>query len=228
MIDKTRGIVIHYLKYQETSIIVKIFTEEYGLLSFIVNGIRSSKSKQSIGYFQPFSLLDLVIYLKQGREIQRLSEYKRFKSTPSLAIDIRKGTIVLFLSEILGRVLHQEQGQQHALFDFISEMIIALDEQKQNIQNFHLHFLIHLTTHLGIGIEDGDQLIESMERESATDEKKAIQLISKIYHADFDENIDTSGKERLKALDLIIEYYGHHGLQIGEIKSLKVLHEVFM
>ena len=118
MIEKARGIVIKYIKYQESSIIAQIFTDEYGLTPFMINGIRSPRSKRSIGYFQPFSILDLVAYIKPGREIQRLSEYKYLIPTHSIQTDIRKSTIVLFLSEILTKLLHHEKGPQEHLFNF--------------------------------------------------------------------------------------------------------------
>ena len=46
MLEKTEGIVLNYLKYRDTSIIVRIYTRKYGLQSYIVNGIRSQKSKK--------------------------------------------------------------------------------------------------------------------------------------------------------------------------------------
>ena len=227
MTSKTKGIVLHYIKYQESSIIVRIFTEEYGLVSFIVNGIRSSKSKRSIGYFQTFSLLDLVVYMKEGREIQRLSEYKFLVSTPRLFQDIRKSTIIMFLSEFLGKALHQEHGNQHQLFDFLFQMTLLLENMTVGIENFHLHFLIRLSSHIGIEIKDGEMLVHSMDRDLSEKEKTAINLITLIAKSDVDEIIDCSGTDRLNTLKLIIEYYQHHGAQIGEIKSLKVLHQVF-
>ncbi len=225
MIRKTRGIVIHYIKYQDTSIIVKIFTEDFGLVPFIVNGIRSSKSKRSMGYFQPFSLLELVAYVKSGRDIQRLSEYKYLRMTPSITSDIKKSSIVLFLSEILGKVLHHEKGHQHELFEFLFQMVLLFDNIHEGIENFHLYFLIHLSPHLGIGISDSDGLLESME--VAFTDRGTMNLISRLLHADTDLAIHSSGNHRLKALELLIQYYEHHGISMGEIKSLKVLHQVF-
>ena len=49
MTEKTRGLVLSFIKYKETSIICKIFTESFGVQSYIINGIRNSKSK-NIGF----------------------------------------------------------------------------------------------------------------------------------------------------------------------------------
>lgn len=228
MITKTRGIVIKYLKYQETSIIAQIFTEDYGLVSFIVNGIRSPRSKRSIGYFQPFSLLELVIYMKPNRDIQRLSEYKYFAPVHSIQQDIRKGTIVLFLSEILGKILQHERGESHEnLFSFLFHSILTFDAMTERIENFHLHFLLKMLPYVGLSVEDGQALVHSMELEMIEEDQQLIDFISRVIQSDYQDLIVGSGRLRFTALELILRYYEHHTAQIGEIKSLKVLHQIF-
>lgn len=227
MIEKTRGIVIKYIKYQESSIIAQIFTEDYGLTPFLINGIRSTRSKRSIGYFQPFSLLDLVAYVKPGREIQRLSEYKYIQPTHSIQTDIRKSTIVLFLSEILTKLLQHEKGPQEHLFEFLMAAVEELEVMKSEIENFHLHFLLKILPYLGLGVVDGSTLIRSMELEMIHEDDYLLSYVSKIIDHDFDQSIGGNGQLRFKALELILSYYHHHTNAIGEIKSLKVLHQVF-
>ena len=46
MLVSTEAIVLSYIKYSETSIIVKCFTESDGLKSYLIKGIRSIKKKQ--------------------------------------------------------------------------------------------------------------------------------------------------------------------------------------
>ncbi len=229
MIVHTRGIVIKYLKYQESSIIVQVFTEDYGYMPFIVNGIRSARSKRSIAYFQPFSLLDIVAYVKPNREIQRLTEYKYYAPSHAIQQDIRKSTIVLFLSEILAKLLSHEKGEaQHKLYKFLSDAIITLDHLDEEVENFHLHFLLKLLPLVGLGAADGDVMLESMELESIVDDQKLITFISKVLHSDYSTNIVGTGALRFKALEFLLNYYDHHTSQIGDIKSLKVLRQVFL
>ena len=76
MLHRTRGIVLSYIKYKETSIIVRIFTEAFGMQSYIVNSVRSAKSRGKMALYQPLSLLDLVVYHKSGKDLQRISETK--------------------------------------------------------------------------------------------------------------------------------------------------------
>jgi DNA repair protein RecO (recombination protein O) len=227
MIVKTRGIVINYIKYRETSIIVKIFSEDYGMSAYIVNSIRSQRSKKSIGFFQPFSLLDMVAYVKSNSNIQRLSEWKSFHPTFSIQQNIYKETIVLFLSEILSKVLVNESDEHQELFEFLTNSIIALDQLDHEIENFHLHFLLKMMPSLGFGISDGQELLLSMELENIHNEPEVIDLISRLLNASIWDPVKTTGEVRFKALETILAYYDHHDIHIGEIKSLKVLHKVF-
>ena len=72
MLHSTKGIVFHSLKYSETSIIVKIYTELFGIQSYLVKGIRNQKSKIKPGLFQSLTLLDLVVYHKERQSLQSL------------------------------------------------------------------------------------------------------------------------------------------------------------
>lgn len=227
MIVKTKGIVINYIKYQETSIIVRAFTEKFGMQSYIVNGVRSARSKKSIGFFQPFTLLDLVAYSNPNRDIQRLSEWKSFNPTFDIQQNISKSTIVLFLSEILGKVLQHEPGENQDLFDFLTESVIGLDQLKTNVHHFHLHFLLKIIPHLGFGISDGNELIQSMELENIHNDRPVIELITKLLNATSLDEIASHSETRLAVLETVLSYFNHHDIHVGDVKSLKVLHQVF-
>ncbi len=228
MIANTRGIVIKYLKYQETSIIAQIFTEKYGLTPFIVNGIRSARSKRSIGYFQPFSLLDLIAYIKPNREIQRISDYKYLTPTYHIQQDIRKSSITLFLSEILGKILKHEQGESHEqLFSFLHESVLLFDRQTSKIENFHLHFLLKMLPYLGLSVDRGEELVENMDSEILEEDSEMLDFVTRIIQTEYETDIGGTGELRFKSLDLIIKYLRHHTAELSEVKSLKVLHQVF-
>jgi DNA repair protein RecO (recombination protein O) len=47
MLVSTEGIVLRQFPFSDTSIIVKIFTRDYGLVGFIVKGAKSKKKRQS-------------------------------------------------------------------------------------------------------------------------------------------------------------------------------------
>lgn len=219
MIKKTRGIVFSYLKYRDSSIIVRCFTEEDGLQSLIVNNIRSAKSKRSIGIYQPFNLIELVIYWKESQTIHRVSDAKIAVPLHSLHSNIHKTTIALFLAEFLQKVLAHEQTENHPLFNYIFDSIQHLESQENYVENFHVQFLLKLTPYLGFGFDS----IEFLNMLDHKDEENAIRLLNE----DFGYELELSSDTRSRMLKIILQFYRTHIDSLSEIKSLKVLQQIF-
>src|SRR5882672_9146695 len=127
MLHKTRGIVFRFTKYGDSSIIVTIFTELFGLQTYIVNGVRSKSSKSKIALFQPLTLLDLVVYHRENANILRIKEVRCLYPYQTIHLDIRKSTIALFLSEILNRAV-KDQSHAEEIGEFIINSLTALDQ----------------------------------------------------------------------------------------------------
>ena len=56
----SKGIVLSALKYGESGRIVRIYTEEFGLLSFLVNSVGSKRGVVRSSMLLPLSLVELV------------------------------------------------------------------------------------------------------------------------------------------------------------------------
>ena len=67
MIYKTNGLVLNYIRFRETSIICKIFTESFGLQAYIINSISSPARWLKVGIFSlqtsDVARLSLIIFL---------------------------------------------------------------------------------------------------------------------------------------------------------------------
>ncbi len=148
MFVTTRGIVLHTLKYSDSSIIAKIYTEIFGIQSYIVSGVRSPKSKTKVGLFQPLSLLDLVVYHKNTAGLQRIKELKISHPLHSTYSNFHKNAIALFIAEVLYKSLHEETPNP-LLFEFLAQSILSLETEEKQISNFHIYFLANYTEHLG-------------------------------------------------------------------------------
>ncbi len=224
MIAKTKGIVLSYMKYGDNSIIARIFTEDYGYGSYIVNSIRSQKSKKSIGYFQPFTILELVLYIKDTRDLQRISEFKNHIPLHHIHQNFTKSAITLFLSEMLSKLLQSEQAPNEELYEFVEESVVSLDRLEKGFQDFHLQFLLKIGPFLGFGIDDFDTLFTSIDKlVPTTDENDhwTEKLINEPYgfQAGFGRSM------RNQVLDVVLNYYIHHA-HIAKPKSLDVLRSV--
>ncbi len=217
MLAKTRGIVLSFVKFKETSIIVKIITEKFGLQSYIVNGIRSQKAHAKMAIYQPLTLLDLVVYKNPTKSINRISEVKIEYPLKTIPFDIRKSTIAIFLVEFLSKCIHENETSEEE-FEFIYQSILLFDNQKDNYENFHLNFIIDLSAYLGFDIrEDRESLQEQLD-------PHLTQYLSSLYAK---QEVKANGKIRNTALDLLLNHYHIHMNWSSNLKSVNVLQQIF-
>ncbi len=224
MLHKTPGIALSYIKYRETSIIAKIFTEAFGIQSYIVNGVRSNKAKTSIALFQPLSVLDLVVYHNKKKSIHRISEIRSRYSLQTIPFDIGKTSIALFLTELLNQVLHEEH-ENIALFSFIENSIKMLDGMAGRYGNFHLQFMLSLADHLGIRPLSAREMMKEVGHVKIYDPSFGRKLTA-LMNSGYQEHIRLDKETRNEMLLLIIDYLRYHYDSIKEFKSIPVLKEV--
>lgn len=232
MLVKTRGIVLNFIKFRESSIIVRIYTEELGLQSYIVNSVRKKGTASRIALFQPFTLLDMVVYPGKGG-LTRISEYKCSHQFSTVPYDIRKSSILLFLSEVVSRTVREEE-ENRPLFDFLHNAILAFDQMEAGFENFHLVFLLHLAGYLGFGVSSAEEVISQVAFEtggSAVLGNSLMQLqplepyLQELLRRNESARLP-NGKVRRELLHLLVKYFQLHVDNLGEIKSLPVLSEV--
>lgn len=220
MLHKTRGIVFRFTKYGESSIIVTIFTELFGIQTYIVNGIRSKNSKGKIALFQPLTLLDLVVYYKENANIKRIKEVKCAHQYQALTTDIRKSIIAIFISEMLNKTVKDETHAQE-IFEFLFHALMLLDHQQNSVENFHLVFLIKLSRFLGFGAHQADEILGARMLDSAEE-----AILKNLLQADFTEQIVMTNVQRRNLLEAILRFYTLHIESLGEIKSVQVLRDI--
>ena len=148
MLHKTRGIVLKTTLFSESSVVVQIFTEKFGIQSYLINGVKKPKAKIRMNMLQPLHLVDMIVYHKANTNIQRVSELRPSPIFRTIPYDIIKSTIIMFLNEVLYKSIRQ-QNTDERLFDFIFNGICWFDESETMNVNFHLAFLLKLTRFLG-------------------------------------------------------------------------------
>lgn len=219
MLSKTRGIVFRFTRYGDTSIIVTIFTQAYGLQSYLVNGVRSKSGKGLISLYQPLTLLDLVVYHRENANLMRIKEVRCLHAYQHIHQDIHKTTIALFLNEILNKAV-KDQSNAEAIFDFLMRSFITLD-QLDDVENFHLQFLIQLSRHLGFGAHDVHEVLEG-HRVSPEEDEALKQLLVCNYEVAPSVSYDA----RRNILEVLVTFYHRHVGHMGEIRSVEVLKEI--
>jgi len=239
MLHKTRGIVFKVTDYGESSVIAQVYTERFGLQSYIVNGAKKPKAKIHRNMLQPLSLLDMVVYHKNTGSVQRIAELKNSPQLLSIPYDVIKTSLVMFLNEVLYKSVKQQSGDEH-LFNFIFHAIELLDQQTTSPANFHLVFLTRLSRYLGFYPDrnkpDGADYFDMKDGVFTKYKPENWQYLSPPHTENFYqllkygfeqmEQISLKNDERRYLLNKLLEYYAQHVEGFGNIRSHEVLEEV--
>ncbi len=153
MLYKTRGIVLRTVKYGETSVVVNILTELFGIQSYIVNGVRTEKKSRSpkANLLQPATILELVVYFRENKNLQRISEFHPGYLYKTLHSVVIKNMVALYIVELLQKTLKQPETHE-MLYNFAEEALRALDGIEGVAANLPLYFTLRLAALLGFRI----------------------------------------------------------------------------
>ncbi len=239
MLQSTRGIVLNVSRYSDSSGIVRIYTEQEGLLTFVIKSLYSRNSRIRPALFGHLALLDLVIDHKPGRSLQYIREANVVKPYHEISDNIVRSTILLFVNEVLYRTIH-EQEPNPSLFRFIIHTLDALADSAVPVGNFHLLFMIRLSELLGFGptfslAADGeyfDMLTglaeEDDPRHSYSISGEMLKLLKELSLMDYPglTAITTTHQVRTGLLGQLIDFYKIHHPGMSNLKSVSVLHEI--
>lgn len=238
MLSKNNSIVLSKIKYRDYDLIVKCYTQQRGIVSYILRGVLKSKKGQTkTVYFQPLSQLQIEESYKPNQSLHSIREVKLNYVYKSLHSNIYKSSIVLFLSEILSNVLKEEEKNED-LFNYIETALQYLDSEDQ-FSNFHLLFLLKLTRYLGFQPENSESDFPFFNLETGVFENansgiysisgENLTLLKRLLGINFDalNTIKINGKQRQEFLNMLLYYFELHLGGFKKPKSLQVLNEVF-
>tara|TARA_B110000908_G_C10243561_1_gene447488 strand:- start:1421 stop:2128 length:708 start_codon:yes stop_codon:yes gene_type:complete len=233
MLIKTEGIILKTTKFRETSLIVKAYTVSHGLLSFIINGVRTAKNTNKAVLFQPLNFLDLIVYYKENKGLLNLKEYKFNFLYQDIPFNIIKSSIAIFILEILEHTLSEEEENEE-LYDFIKNTLIKLDLGNNHIANFHLEFLIDFMFFKGIqpqGKYSEKTPYFNIREGEFTNEVNSFGYLSGDIASNFSallykEKLNLTKRSRKQLLETLIQYYSTHIDNFRKINSLDVLESV--
>ncbi|HUR64868.1 MAG TPA: DNA repair protein RecO [Chitinophagaceae bacterium] len=242
-LHKTKGIVLRTVKYGETSVIVTIFTERFGIQSYLVNGVRTATKKGTgkANLFQPAAILDLVVYHNELKHLNRIKEFKWSVIYQHIFSDVPKNAVALFMVELLTKCLKQPESNPE-LFYFVEDVFLKLDESSgSTMANLPLFFALHLPVHFGFRITDnyseqthyldlqeGSYSDEQPHHPYFLEEKEAAvtSQFLKVMQPDELNEIKLGHDFRRQLLHRLETYYALHIHDFGTMKSLPVLREI--
>lgn len=231
MFQCTKGIVLHKVKYSDSSLIVKIYTEALGTLSFMVKNAFAKKAKINASLFPTMSVLDLTFNFVPNREIFFLKEATQHRPFWDIPFNLNKNSILMFYNELLYKLLYQADADP-ALFHLIEENLYQLDDTQESVSDFHIKFLVKLIEQQGITPENNHSqshpyfsiVAESFGPFFSHDDclsEPASCYLSGLFAQESTEKV--SKEVRMETLRGLVNYLRVHNEHIGEISSISIL-----
>ncbi len=241
MVHSTKGIVLRTIKYGETSVVASIFTELFGIQSYIVNGVRTQSKNPKAQFFQPSSLLEMQVYHNDLKNLQRIKEMRWLCLYKNVLSDVPKNGVALYMVELLYKCLKQPEANTD-LFNFCEDAFLELDICKNEIAaNFPVFFAMQLAHFFGFGLLNNYSTNNNIFniREGNFANIDAAQ--DDIVNAEVSKHISEVLKGRLPSelaeiklnknirrviLSVMEKYYAYHIPEFGKMKTLPVLQEI--
>ncbi len=223
MKEQTAGIVLRYFRYGDSSIIAHIYTEKHGRQAFIFKAAKTRSAKRKINFLQPLALVELPINYSNKKELYPGNGTQVLQVFQSIPFQQVKNSCAFFLAEVLGKLLQIQEADQ-PLFTFLTDAISFLDKESTKGANFHLTFLVKLMEYFGI--QPDRESDDSLEVQATKEEYALWETFQKKTWEECDE-FPLAREQRNLFLDKILAYYSFHLQEMGQLKSLAVLQEVF-
>ncbi|MBO4263160.1 MAG: DNA repair protein RecO C-terminal domain-containing protein [Bacteroidales bacterium] len=208
-----RLIVLHSTKFGEKTLVLHGLCDEGGRSSFLVPAGRGA------AMLMPLSILEGEAAENPRSELRRLHGVSALYPLTGLRTNPGKSAISLFLSEVLYRSV-REDAFSEALFDWCCRQILALDALPRDFSNFHLRFLLEYAAILGFA-PSGEGLMPF-----AGARLSGLLALSQAPFADA-MLLPFSGAQRSEMADALLRYLGFHLEMRLDVRSLKVLRELF-
>jgi len=236
---KTSGIILHSLKYTDSTTIITVYTRQFGKVTYMVRGVNKKRSVNPAAILQPLSLVEMDVYHTPGKNIQRLKEMRMEHPFSGIPFDPVKNALALFISEVLFRTLRQTEPDD-SLYLFIENSILQLDCTVKGISNFHLVFLLKLTRYLGFEPNQDDEQVNYFDlmngvflKEKPLHTHFTLPEVSsdfiRVLNADYSNmhNLAFTRARRAGLIQSIVEYYQLHIPDFHGLHSLSVLQSLF-
>ncbi|MBC7382052.1 MAG: DNA repair protein RecO [Bacteroidia bacterium] len=240
MLKKCNAIVIGTLNYSENSVILKCFTDLHGLQSYLINGVKGNKAAIRPSQLMPLTLLELEVYHQHNKNLHRIKELKCTPVLSGLHFDMVKSAIGMFIAELTGKCLRNENEEDRNLFNYLFNAIQILDVTNESLANFPVFFMIQLSKYLGFypkmnysaqansfSLYEGIFIPYNPAKPDVCNPTLSF-ILFELIGARFEtfSQIRISHADRMILLDRMIRYFKLHLMVFGELNSPKILNVV--
>lgn len=149
MLVSTQALALRAIKYTDNSRVVKLYTRQLGMQSYLVQGIHKPKSAITMAHFQPLTELEVVVYHKPGGALQRIKEARSLNTDGhGFHYDVAKSSVAMFLCELLYHSIQEEEPNE-ALYVWLQNSTLFLNAHQGALGLFPHWLMVHLSAYLG-------------------------------------------------------------------------------
>lgn len=237
MLIETDAIILHTIKYSETSIIAHIYTQQFGNGTYLMNNVRTNHSKMAL--FQPLSLVHITAYRKKDpKQIHRISSISFVEAPQNITNTFTKSSMALFIGEMVNRIFTEEE-EFPEFFAYFKSFVLQLEQATTNYANLHLLFLLHVTEFLGVKPKNNfsaampifspihAQFVEPETEENCLSREQSLLLTKILSLSQLTDTVELTNSERQTILHILLQYYDIHICKTQNIKSFEILKMVF-
>ena len=236
MFTTTSGIVLKTYPFRDKKIIAKVYTEQCGLMSFIVQKNKSQSMLSELLTIAEItyknSASQSLIYIKEARV-----EYV-YKSLTTNGSKIQSAVV---LCEILNKCVNETNKK---LYNFIIKSFTFLDHSQAVPSGFNNFFLLKFCDIIGIkplkdNVDNVDNMVLNMaegcfkkynpsEKNKFLVPRKESEEIYKLSLLDFSNLINSNIDPNLefRVFNYLISYVSLHVSDLTNLKSIKIFKEL--
>lgn len=238
MLVSSSGIVLSTLRYSDSSVITRIYTQQNGLRSFMVRTGKGKNTLRKLGLLQPLSLVQISYSMDERKNLLQARSMEREIPIKTIPFNPIKSCITMFVAEVVGRSIKEEEANE-SLFSYLRNSILLLDDSDVSPANFHLKFMLEFTRFLGFYPESNDsnrsffdlsegEFVATVPIHPYFIEKPLTEIFDRMLNTGMSayEQVRMTNEQRRLLLQKLVDYYRLHLDGMKEIKSHKVLEEV--
>jgi DNA repair protein RecO (recombination protein O) len=243
MLFQCKAIVLRTLKFNETSLIVHLYTQNYGKQVYLLKGVRKpNKSGISKGnIFIPGHQLNIVAQHQSNKQFQILKEYTPDFYNTNFVFDIKRQTVSLFIIEVLDKCATEPEANDDLYF-FAEHLLQSISNADDvTLSYLPIYFIIHLSRLLGFQIQNtntemdtflnlAEGVFEPVRLNNLAFADAAVsQLIKILNNAAIPDlqHLLHAGVIKKDALVNAIQFLKIHQPQLGQLKTPEVIQSIF-
>ncbi len=215
MVHHTRLIILNTTKVGERSLVLHALSPDWGRRSFIASVPKGG----GMALFQPLNILDAEVTENPKSDLWRVHALSPRHPLTGLRTSAGKNAMTLFMSEVLYRTV-RDGVREEGLFEWCERAILTLDALQGDYANYHLRFLLELAAALGFSPSLEDLMPFAEDR---------LPELRALIRSDFGTCmlVPLSGETRGDIAEKLLRYLGYHTETRIEVRSLRVLKELF-